>query len=261
MDSYTHVLTSEGPNDTLPGPPTAFIHAVPSPSKPTIHLKNEILRDLPPGDRDALLVQAERIRVPAGDTLAQAGDDIVSTYFPDAGVISLVSEMATGHQVAVAVIGREGLIGVGPLLSVRRYPHRLVAVVDSHGYRVHTAQFAYVFERSERLRRLTLRTLGRSVVELMATAACYRAHSHPQRLARWLLLTTDKAGQRSLRVTHESLAQMVGGPRHAVTVALNGLREEGAISYLRGRIDIRNRSVLVGQACECYLAHSAVWRP
>ena len=229
-------------------------------SRPTIHLKNEILRHLPLRDRDALLARAERIRVFTGDTFAQAGNDIVSTYFPETGVISLVSEMATGHQVAVAAVGREGMIGLGPLLGVMRYPHRLVAVVESHGYRVDTGQFAYVFERSEVLRRLTLRTLGRSVVELMATAACYRVHSHRERLARWLLLTTDKAGQRSLRVTHESLAQMVGGPRHAVTVALNALRTEGAIAYLRGRIDIRNRSVLVGEACECYLARSAVWR-
>lgn len=62
---------------------------------------------------------------------------------------------------------------------------------------------------------------------------------------------TDKAGQRSLRITHDTLAQTVGGPRHAVTVALNDLRRDGAITYRRGRIDIGSRSLLMARACEC----------
>jgi len=45
---------------------------------------------------------------------------------------------------------------------------------------------------------------------------------------------------------------MVGGPRHAVTVALNELRLRGAIAHLRGRIEVLERSVLIAQACECY---------
>ena len=259
---YTNVLTPDGPNDRLAGPDRtpSFAHVTRA-SKPPIQLKNDILVQLSPGDRETLLADAERIRLPVGGTLARAGDEIGSTYFPDAGVISVISEMATGHQVAVAAIGREGLIGVGPLLSVPRYLHRLMAVVESHGYRVPADRFRSLFERSALLRHVTLRALGRGIVELMTAAACHRVHSHRQRLARWLLLMADKSGQRSFRVTHETLAQMVGGPRHAVTVALNDLRSEGAIAYLRGRVDIRNRSVLVAQACECYFAHAGLRRP
>jgi CRP-like cAMP-binding protein len=86
----------------------------------------------------------------------------------------------------------------------------------------------------------------------MVTAACYRVHSHRQRLARWLLMTADKAGLQSLSATHETLAQMVGGPRHAVTRALNELRAKGVIAHLRGRVDIIRQSGLVTEACECY---------
>jgi CRP-like cAMP-binding protein len=157
-------------------------------------------------------------------------------------------------------VGREGLLGFGPVLSVGRYPHRLVAVVESSGYRVDVDRFRHVFERSEVLRCVTLRALGRGVVELMTAAACHRVHSNRQRLARWLLMMTDKAGQRSLGLTHETLAQMVGGPRHAVTVALNDLRADGAITYLRGRVDIQERSVLVAQACECYTSYTTLAR-
>ena len=226
------------------------------PSKPTIQLKNNILLQLSPGDRETLLADAERIQIPAGSTLARPGDEITSIYFPDAGVISVVSEMATGHQVAVAVVGREGLLGVGAVLSVPSYVQRLMAVVESHGIRVCADRFRYVFERSDLLRRATLGALGRRLVELTTVAACNRVHSHRQRLARWLLLITDTAGQRSLRVTHDTLAQMVSGPRHAVTVALNDLRGDGAIAYRRGTIDIGKRSLLMARACECYLVQA-----
>jgi CRP-like cAMP-binding protein len=214
------------------------------------------LRQLTAGERHTLLAEAECVRIPAGTTLARPGDEIASIFFPDAGVISVVSEMATGHQVAVAVVGREGLLGVGALLNVPSYTQRLVAVVESHGVRICADRFRYVFERSAQFRRATLCTLGLGFVELTTVAACNRVHSHRQRLARWLLLIMDKAGQRSLRTTHDTLAQMVGGPRHAVTVALNDLRGDGAITYRRGRIDIGRRSVLMARACECYLAQA-----
>ena len=102
------------------------------------------------------------------------------------------------------------------------------------------------------VRSILLTHIGGRMSEVMITAACNRVHSHRQRLARWLLIATDKAGRRSLDVTHETLAQLVGGPRHAVTVALNELRGKGAIAHLRGRLEIVQRSILVDQACECY---------
>jgi CRP-like cAMP-binding protein len=228
------------------------------PWKSSVQPKNDILVRLSPSEREMLLSQAELIKVPRGSTLARAGDEIVSTYFPESGVISVISEMATGHQVAVAAVGREGLVGVGSLLGVPRCPHRLAAVVESHGYLVPADRLRHLFERSALLRTVALTAIGRSMVELMTAAACHRVHSNRQRLARWLLVVTDKARQRSLRATHETLAQLVGGPRHAVSVALNDLRADGAITYVRGSIDIGTRSVLVAHACECYASYAAV---
>jgi CRP-like cAMP-binding protein len=227
---------------------------------PPVH-KNQILRQLAARDLESLLADADYVHRPVGHTIARPGDDAVWVYFPDTGIVSFVSEMTTGHQVAVAAVGAEGAIGLGPLLGVPRFHHRIVVFMESAGYRVSAYQFGRVFEQSELLRRVTLTHVGRTMSELMIAAACNRVHSHRQRLARWLLMTTEKAGQRSLPVTHETLAQMVGGPRHAVTVALSELRAEGAIVHLRGRVDILKRSVLVRQACECYTALSQIARP
>ena len=213
---------------------------------------NHILRRLSPADREALLAAAEYLRLPVGQTLARATDPISTVYFPESGAISLVSEMTTGHQVAVAALGQESVVGIGALFSNQRYTHNLVVLVESQGFQITAASFHRMFQQSETFRWIVLEHIGRRMGELTTAAACNRVHSHRQRLARWLLMTTDKAKQQSLRVTHEALAQMVGGPRHAVTVALNELRVRGAIAHLRGRIDVLDRSVLVAQSCECY---------
>ena len=225
-------------------------------SKSLSILKNHILLQLSEGDRKSLLRDADQVRLPVGDTLARAGDDIAFAYFPDTGIISLVSEMTTGHQVAVATVGSEGVVGLEYVFHMAHYPQRLVVLAESSGYRVPVERFERAFNESEAVRRVTLIHMGRKMTELTVAAACYRVHSHRQRLARWLLTTTDKARQQSLRVTHETLAQMVGGPRHAVTVALNELRDKGATEHLRGKIEVVKRSVLIAQSCECYSSFS-----
>ena len=222
--------------------------------KHAVRFNNHLLTQLPADDRDLLLGGAEYIDLPVGHTFARTGDLISNAYFPDNGVISIVSEMTTGHQVAVAAVGAEGVIGLATLFDLAQYSHSLIVLVESSGFHLSAGRLRRVFQQSEALRRVTLSHVGRRMRDLATATACNRVHSHRQRLARWLLLATDRAGQQSLPVTHEVLAQMVGGPRHAVTVALNELRVRGAIAHLRGRIDVLKRSVLITQACECYVA-------
>jgi CRP-like cAMP-binding protein len=149
-------------------------------------------------------------------------------------------------------VGAEGFIGLGALLRIRDYRCSPVTLVPSRGHLVSADRLLQVFRDSDDFRRVVLTYVGGRLGELSIAAACNRAHSHRQRLARWLLVATDKAQQRSLPVTHDALAQMVGGPRHAVTVALNQLRTKGAVAHRRGRIDVLRRFVLVAEACECY---------
>jgi CRP-like cAMP-binding protein len=191
--------------------------------------------------------------LPAGQTLARPGDAVTHAYFPDSGVVAWISETATGHQVAVASMGAEGVVGISRLLAIPRHPHRVVALLESAGHRLPVDAFRRAFDEFDGLRTAVLAHVGRQLIEISSLVACSRVHSHRQRLARWILTMTDKADESSLPITHDVLAQVVGGPRHAVTVALNELRAKRAIAHLRGRVDILNRAVLITHACECYL--------
>src|SRR4051812_29007997 len=209
---------------------------------------------LAPDDREALVADAEYVRLPIGHTFARVGDPIAAAYFPDSGVMSVISEMTTGHHIALAAVGAEGVLGVAALFGKQRYPASLTVLVESAGRTIAARRLVDAFRRSEDVRRVMLAYVGSLTWDLITAAACNGVHSHRQRLARWLLTTTDKAGQRSLSTNHDALAQLVGGPRHAVTVALNELGAKGAIAHLRGRIEILDRTVLIAQACECYRA-------
>jgi CRP-like cAMP-binding protein len=221
-----------------------------------VPFNNHILKQLSAGDRETLLADAEYTVLPVGHTFARVGDLASRAYFPDRGVIVMVREMTTGHHAAVAAIGAEGVVGLRTLYGTPQHAHSLVVLVESSGFHLVTGRFRRMFQHSEALRRITLAHIGARISELTTAVACNRVHSHRQRLARWLLITTDKAKQRSLPVTHEALAQMVGGPRHAVTVALSELRRRGAIAHLRGQVEILDRSILIAQSCECYAGHS-----
>lgn len=213
---------------------------------------NQILAALPQAEWQALQRHANYRVLPVGQTLVQPGEPVSSVYFPDSGVVSAVSNLTTGHQVEVAAFGPDGLVGAAAILGVPHSAYWLLIQVDSAGYQVPAEAFRQAFEESSALRRLVLAHVGRMLVEMARSAACNRFHSSHQRLARWLLVTADKAGRRSLQLTHESIAQMVGGPRHAVTAALNELRATGAINGARGVIEIVDHENLVREACECY---------
>lgn len=197
------------------------------------------------------MADARTIVIRAGQTFASAGEPILSAFFPVSGVLTYVREMTTGHHVSVAAVGREGLVGAPALIGVRRHAYHVVALVDSEGSRIRTDTLRRAFEEREGFRSAALADIGRQWSELASLVACSRVHSHHQRVARWLLMTLDKSRQSSLQLTHDDLARLVGGTRHAVTVVLNTLRRDGAIAHSRGRIDIVDRMRLVRHACEC----------
>jgi len=214
--------------------------------------KNHLLRQLPPVVRKSLLDDAEYITLPVGHAFTRAGERVTNGYFPDDGLLSLISEMTTGHQVAIATVGVEGMVGIGAVLALEHHLCSPVTLITSHGYLIPAKRLLRVFNDSEDVRQVALAYIGRRLTELAISAACHRVHTLRQRLARSLLVATDKVQQRSLPITHDALAQMVGGPRHAVTVALQQLRRQGAIVHRRGHVDVLRPSALIQEACECY---------
>ena len=235
---------------------TATAHRVPVSG--TEYRRNAILASVPDTDLSQLLEHATFVTLPAGHTLQSPGEPYATVFFPTSGVVSGVSSLASGQHVEIATVGSDGVVGVGTVLSLHSVQLWFIVHMGARGYQVPTETFARLFAESEPLRALTLAHVGRLFTEIVRSAVCNRFHSHRERLARWLVITMRKAGVPSLPLTHEYIAQMVGGPRHAVTAALADLRGRGAIDYQRGLIVIVDERMLLQAACECVVtAHSS----
>lgn len=219
---------------------------------------NQILAGLNAREHDILRPHLVLVPLEAGVVLGEAGQPADFVYFPTETVLSLVGATESGATVEVAVVGYEGVASVSTLLGRNRLPFRIVVQVAGHAWRLPTAIAARQLRDCAELHERLLVYSETVIFQVGQSAICNRFHNAKQRLARWLLMLVDRSGTRQLPLTHEFIANMVGGPRSAVTEAALALRDAGAIDYGRGTLTVKNLVKLQQEACECYAALKAL---
>lgn len=187
-----------------------------------------------------------------GEVLHEPGKPTRYVYFPIDSFISLVASIDGKPALEVGMVGREGMLGAQLVLGVPTMP--LHALVQGAGasWRVGAAAFRRELARSAALRRLLGRYLYVLMAQMAASATCLRFHSIGPRLARWLLMSQDRAHADRFHVTHEFLAYMLGVRRVGITAAAGALQRGGLIQYHRGEVTVLDRGGLEAAACGCY---------
>jgi CRP-like cAMP-binding protein len=217
-------------------------------------VENHLIELLPNSDRRRLLAACEPVQFVMAQTLAEPDTVTRYVYFPVQGFASLVTLLDGKPILEVGMVGREGMLGVHVALGVQTAPlHALVQGAGS-AWRVRISAFRRVLESSPSLRRIVDRYVHVLMAQFATSAACVRFHEIDQRLARWLLMTRDRAHANRFHITHEFLAYMLGVRRVGVTTAAGAMQRRGLIEYRRGDLTVLNPSGLKRTACACYAA-------
>ena len=215
-------------------------------------VQNHLITRLPRKEQLRLLAICEPVQLTLSEVLCEPGSTTTHVYFPTGSFISLVALLDGTPGVEVGMIGREGMLGAQLVLGVVTAP--LHALVQGAGaaWRVRTALFRKELARSDALRRSLNRYLYVLMAQQAASAACLRFHLIGPRLARWLLMTQDRAQSDSFHVTQAFLAYMLGVRRVGITAAAGSLQRSGLIEYQRGEFKVLDRTGLEAAACSCY---------
>jgi CRP-like cAMP-binding protein len=187
-----------------------------------------------------------------GDKLWDVADYMRQVIFPVSGTISIRVPTKDGHGVEVATIGREAAVGFDDT-SVRLQTMTQAVVQAPGEFKCISARaFAATSHENEELRHVVEVCEGWLLLQSQLMAACNAIHSADARFCRWLLRASDALGGDRIPVTQEVVAQALGIRRTTITLIAQQLQLEGAISYSRGRIAIRDRIGLQAAACDCY---------
>ncbi len=217
-------------------------------------IRNQVLSNLARSDRAVyteILEVLEPHPMQRGALLGAPRVIAEFVYFVESGVVALVASTRAGSSVEVALVGHEGVAGIADALGSQPLPYALMVQLSGLSYRVPKAVIREHLLSCTALHALLMDYSQRVMHQLAQSALCNRFHTSDQRLARWLLLTSERADTNRFELTHDFVAQMVGAPRSAVSASASALRDKGIIDYRRGVLTIRNPNRLRKVACEC----------
>ena len=216
--------------------------------------QNHLIELLPRKERLRLLALCEPIELVFADVLCESGEQTRYVYFPVDGFISLLTQLDGKAALEVGMVGREGMLGVQIALGELAAPLHALVQGSGSAWRVGASAFRHELAHSTALHNALSRYTYVLMRQQAASAACLRFHEIGPRLARWLLMSQDRAHADRFRVTHEFLAYMLGVRRVGVTRAATELQRAGHIEYRRGDLTVLDRAGLEAAACDCYAA-------
>ena len=214
--------------------------------------KNRLLSVLPETEWSRLAPHLVHVDMPLGQVVYESGDRLDHVFFPTTSIVSLLYVMEDGASAEIAIVGKEGLIGIALFMGGETTPSRAIVQSAGEAYRLDARILKDEFHRAGPVQRLLLRYTQALITQMAQTAVCNRHHSIDQQLCRWLLLSIDRLPSNELKMTQELIANMLGVRRSGVTEAALKLQDAGLIRYSHGHIEVLNRPGLEARVCECY---------
>ncbi|MBC8012812.1 MAG: Crp/Fnr family transcriptional regulator [Methyloceanibacter sp.] len=223
-------------------------------------IKNHLLARLKPEDAQLIESNLKHVELARRQPIEQPNKPIKYVYFPESGMVSIVTNGARKKQLEVGIIGREGVTGLTVILGNDRSPHSTYVQMPGDGYRITADDLRCAIAKSPTLHGALLNYVQAFMTQTAHTAASNGSAKLEERLARWLLMAHDRTDGDDLPLVHEFLALMLGVRRPGVTVALHTLEAQGLIRAARASIHVIDRAGLEELAGGAYGVPEAEYR-
>ncbi len=243
--------------DAVPSPASVEGRGATESSLP--HSSNHLLARLPKASQARLEAMGKVVDLPLSQVFGEAGAPTKHVHFPLDGFVSLLAQVDGEHVIEVGMVGREGMLGIQLALGVASEPLKSLVQGEGRALRIDAAAFRRELAASPALRTMLDRYVYVLLSQHARAAACLRFHMIEERLARWLLMSQDRALSDVFQLTQEFLAYMLGVRRVGVTIAAGELQRKHLIAYERGVMQIVDRAGLERAACTCYASDRAVY--
>ena len=226
-----------------------------------VYSTNILLQTMAENDLALLKPHLERVPLEVNQPLANANEPIEHIYFPEGGVVSIVSITPGDGRTEVGIFGREGMSGIAVLLGTDRSPQETFTQVDgTTAMRIGVDAFRAAIAQSPSLQNLLLRFVQAFLVQSAFSTTSNAHHRIEARLARWLLMCHDRIEGDEIKLTHEFMSMMIAAQRTGVTVTLHILEGAGMIRSKRARVMILDRERLIDLAGDAYGQPEAEYR-
>ena len=219
-----------------------------------LSLANRLISALPAPDRALFLEHCALVELRLDELAGQAASRQRHAYFPVDGFVAVVLPAVDAPAAQAALVGKEGMFPTALVLGVTSPGFGFRVQGAGRAFRIDHAALQFLLRENESLSNVLGRYVAACQVQLALQAVCLHHHTVGQRLARWLLMTRDRAHSSELFLTHQVLAFMVGARRESVSRAASFLEKRGLISYSHGYVMLLDEPGLEKTSCACYRA-------
>lgn len=214
--------------------------------------KNGLLDALHGAERARIFSRLELVDLALGEVLCEAGHKFTHGVFPVDLIVSILYVMADASSAEIAVVGREGMLGVALFMGGESTSSRAIVQNAGTAYRLSAQHLHEEFARGGPFMLLLLRYSQALITQMVQTAACNRHHTVDQQFCRWLLMSLDRLPSNKLAMTQKLIGDMLGIDDAGVAAAAANLTAAGLIDFEDGRITVLSRAGVVRRSCECY---------
>jgi CRP/FNR family transcriptional regulator, cyclic AMP receptor protein len=177
------------------------------------------------------------LRLSKDDTVFSQGDAAEAIYFIQTGKVKITVVSAGGKEAVLAMLGPRGFLGEGCLVGQTLRIGTATAIQTSTLFRIERrAMLRALHDQPTLSEKFTAALLSRNID--LEEDLCDQLFNHSEKRLARVLLKLARFGQHDTmleakmpRMSHETLAEMVGTTRSRVTHFMNKFRTLGLIDY------------------------------